>query len=74
MVMALNFSLKIQSLLHEPQKGGRKETMSNIFVFVIMALMGILGGFSSIYVLVSLPAIIIWKIYRKIRYGYKITD
>ena len=48
--------------------------MSNIFTIAALVIMGVLGGFSSLYVLISLPALVIWKIYRKIRYGYKITD
>ena len=48
--------------------------MSNIFTIAALVIMGVLGGFSSLYVLISLPALVIWKIYRKIRYGYKITE
>ena len=48
--------------------------MSNIFTIIILVIMAIIGGFSTLYVALSLPAVIIWKIYRKIRYGYKITD
>ena len=36
--------------------------------------MAIVGGASSVYLIIALPAVIIWKIYRKIKYGYKITD
>lgn len=52
----------------------RGDKMSNIFTIIIMVIMAVLGGFSSLYVLISLPATVIWKIYRKIRYGCKITD
>ena len=51
--------------------------MKQIFsylIFGIMAIMAIMGGGTSLFLVISLPAVIIWKIYRKIRYGYKITD
>ena len=48
--------------------------MSNVFTMILVGLMGLIGGLSSIYLLVSIPAIIIWKIYRKIRYGYSMYD
>lgn len=43
----------------------------SIFMFIVM---GIAGGLSSIYLTIALPAVIIWKIFRKNKYGYKITD
>ena len=48
--------------------------MKDIILYVVIALMGIMGGDASIYILVSLPAMLIWKIYRKIRYGYGMFD
>lgn len=45
----------------------------NIVVVIFMIIGGAAGVLSSLYILVSLPAIIIWKIYRKIRYGYALT-
>ena len=48
--------------------------MSQIFTLVLIIVMGLVGGLSSIYLIISLPAVIIWKIYRAIRYGYKLTD
>ena len=39
-----------------------------------MILLGVIGGLtgllSTAYLVISLPAVIIWKIYRKIRFGY----
>ena len=41
----------------------------NIGILILM----IIGGVSSLYIALSFPAVIVWKIYRKIRYGYKLT-
>ena len=48
--------------------------MEQIFSYLIFGIMAIMGGGISLFLVISLPAVIIWKIYRKIRYGYKITD
>lgn len=48
--------------------------MNQIFSYFIFGIMAIMGGGSSLFIVISLPATIIWKIYRKIKYGYKITD
>lgn len=48
--------------------------MKQIFLYVLFGIMAIMGGGTSLFLVISLPAVIIWKIYRKIRYGYKITD
>lgn len=48
--------------------------MKQIFSYLIFGIMAIMGGGTSLFFVISLPAVIIWKIYRKIRYGYKITD
>ena len=48
--------------------------MNQIFLYIIVGIMAIMGGGTSLYLVISLPAVIIWKIYRKIKYGYKITD
>ena len=48
--------------------------MNQIFSYVAIGIMAIMGGGTSLFLLISLPAIIVWKIYRKIKYGYKITD
>ena len=45
-----------------------------VIVSFIFAIMAIMGGGSSLFIVISLPAVIIWKICRKIIYGYKITD
>ena len=48
--------------------------MSDIFVNIIIIIMGIMGGVSSLYVIVSLPAVLLWKLYRMIFKGYKFSD
>ena len=48
--------------------------MNQILSYVFIGIMAIMGGGSSLYLLITLPMVILWKIYRKIRYGYKITD
>lgn len=48
--------------------------MSNILTMVMLVIMGIVGGLSSIVLVLSFPVVLIWKIYRKIRYGYSLYD
>ena len=48
--------------------------MGNILTIIMIIFMAVIGGGSTIFLVVSLPAVIIWKIYRKIKYGYKLTD
>ena len=72
-MMRLSFLMKTWRV--SPQnKLGIEDNMSNIFTIIIMILMAVLGGFSSLYVLTALPVVIIYKIYRKLKYGCKITD
>ena len=71
--MRLSFLMKTWRV--SPQnKLGMEDNMSNIFTIIIMILMAVFGGFSSLYVLTALPVVIIYKIYRKLKYGCKITD
>lgn len=42
--------------------------MSNPIIFLFIIFMTIIGGGSTIYVIVSLPVTIAYKIYRKIKY------
>jgi len=48
--------------------------MNQIFSNIIFGIMAIMGGGTSLFLVISLPVVIIWKIFRKIKYGYKITD
>lgn len=43
--------------------------MKDIFTYIVVAFMGIVGGGASLYILLSLPVMLIWKLHRKIRYG-----
>lgn len=45
--------------------------MSNILLYLLIILMGIMGGLSSVIVLVMIPVVLIRKFYGKIRYGKK---
>ncbi len=44
----------------------------NIGVIILAVVGGTVGILSSIYLLVSMPAVIIWKFYRKIRFGLSV--
>lgn len=48
--------------------------MKDIITYIVVIFMGIVGGGASIYILVSIPAMLIWKIYRKFKYGYSMFD
>lgn len=47
--------------------------MSNIGLLLVAAVGGTVGFLATIYLVISLPAVIIWKIYRRIRFGIPIT-
>ena len=48
--------------------------MNQIFSYIVFGIMAVIGGGASVFLTVSLPGVVIFKIYRMIRYGYKITD
>ena len=48
--------------------------MNQIFSYILVAIMALLGGGTSLALVIMLPAVIIWKIYRRVRYGIKITN
>lgn len=48
--------------------------MSNTLVLLIFIPMAILGAGSSVFMVASLPVILIHKIFRRIRYGEGIMD
>lgn len=53
----------------------RKEILAmEVAMWAIMALYGILGGVSTLAMVVGIPAIIIWKIYRKVTLGISLND
>ena len=45
----------------------------NIGIIILIIVGGGVGILSSLYIALSFPTMIIWKIYRKIRHGYKLT-
>ena len=46
--------------------------MNNPFIYLIIIFMAVLGGGSTIYVVLALPVTIIYKIYRKIKFNESI--
>ena len=46
--------------------------MGNIFTYIILGLMVICGGLSSMYVIISIPVVLVWKFFRKAKYGENI--
>lgn len=46
----------------------------NILIWLVIILGGLLGFVSSMYILVSLVGMIIYKIYRKCRYHVSLYD
>lgn len=45
----------------------------NIGILLIAIVGGVAGVLSTVYLTISLPAIIIWKIYRRIHLGIPLT-
>lgn len=45
----------------------------NIFVILVALIGGLSGGIATLYLTISFPAVIIWKIYRKVRFGIAMT-
>ena len=48
--------------------------MTKIISYMLIPIMAITGSVTTIYVLVAIPATLVWKLYKKIRYGKKMTD
>lgn len=46
--------------------------MSVIFDWIAVILLFLIGGVPSIILTLSVPVMIGWKIYRKIKYGYSL--
>ena len=43
--------------------------MGNIGIMILVALMVLAGGAASLYILITMPIIIVRKIYGKVKYG-----
>ncbi len=48
--------------------------MQNLWSMFLVAFMVILGGIPTLYILISLPVILVQKIYRKVKYGTSIWN
>ncbi len=46
----------------------------NIGVLLIAIIGGIVGFFSTLYLVVGFPAVMIWKVYRKVRFGISVMN
>lgn len=46
--------------------------MSAVFDWIAVILLFVIGGIPSIILTFSVPVMIGWKIYRKIKYGYSL--
>lgn len=46
----------------------------NIGMLIIAAIGGLAGILSTVYLVISLPAIIVWKIFRHFKSGCALTD
>lgn len=42
----------------------------SIGIMIIAIVGGLAGMLSTVYLMISLPAVLIWKLYRKVRFGY----
>ena len=45
----------------------------NPFMLVVAVIGGLSGGLATLYLVISMPAVIIWKIFRRITQGIPIT-
>ena len=48
--------------------------VSSVVTIILFIIMAIVGGLSSVVMLLSLPVLLVWKIGRKIKYGYSLYD
>ena len=46
----------------------------SIGMMIISAIGGLAGALSTLYLLISLPAVIIWKLYRRVKFGKSIFE
>lgn len=56
----------------ETTEGGAAFMNAGMYIIAIFG--GAVGIFSTLYLVISLPAVIIWKIYRHFRFGYSWHD
>ncbi len=48
--------------------------MQSLLSMFLVALMVIVGGIPSLYILISLPVILVQKFYRKVKYGTSVWN
>ncbi len=48
--------------------------IGNILTYLMFGFMCIVGGGSTLYLVIAMPAVIIWKLYRWIRYREGLMD
>jgi hypothetical protein len=58
-----------KALRRESAESGVKKKMSQIFGAIMLGVMGILGGFPTLYLCVSLVVVLAQKIYGKVVHG-----
>ena len=46
----------------------------NLVAILLIIVYGIIGGLSTAVLTISLPVLIIWKFYRKLKYHKALTD
>ena len=46
--------------------------MANVMSLIMLIIMGIIGGVSTIVITALIPLTVGWKIYRKVKYGYSL--
>lgn len=46
----------------------------NIFTWIMIIFGGIVGIFATVYLFFSIPVIVIWKIYRKVKFHIGLYD
>lgn len=47
--------------------------MQSIISLIMLIIMGVIGGVSTLAITALIPITIGWKIYRKVKFGYALT-
>ena len=48
--------------------------MEFIVKFLLIIFIAVVGGLPCLYMAISMPAVLIWKVYRKVKYHISILD
>ncbi|MFR4350980.1 MAG: hypothetical protein ACLT3H_04820 [Roseburia sp.] len=46
----------------------------DLLIWILMVVGGVAGMLSTVYLVLAMPVIFVWKIYRKIKYGISMND